>query len=66
MKAGNESGIPIFVPSCDDQGGYKQVQCHEGDNKFIICLYLTPSPSCDIPQHQCLLQSLALICIYNV
>ena len=30
MRAGNESGIPIFVPSCDEEGGYRQVQCHEG------------------------------------
>ena len=30
MRAGNESGIPIFVPSCDEEGGYRAVQCHEG------------------------------------
>ena len=30
LKAGNESGIPIFVPSCGDDGNYRQVQCHKG------------------------------------
>ena len=30
MVAGNESGIPVFIPSCNENGGYKQVQCHEG------------------------------------
>ena len=32
LKAGNESGIPIFVPSCGDDGNYRQVQCHKGQS----------------------------------
>ena len=32
VRAGDESGIPIFVPECREDGGYKQVQCHKGDH----------------------------------
>ena len=35
MVAGNESGIPVFIPSCNENGSYKQVQCHEGRFKLI-------------------------------
>lgn len=30
LRTGDESGIPIFVPECREDGGYKQVQCHQG------------------------------------
>ena len=32
LRTGDESGIPIFVPECREDGGYKQVQCHKGNN----------------------------------
>lgn len=32
LRTGDESGIPIFVPECREDGGYKQVQCHKGKN----------------------------------
>ena len=35
MVAGNESGIPVFIPSCNENGSYKQVQCHEGRLELI-------------------------------
>ena len=31
LAAGAESGIPVFVPSCDEEGGYQQIQCHHGE-----------------------------------
>ena len=31
LAAGAESGIPVFVPSCDEDGGYQQIQCHHGE-----------------------------------
>lgn len=30
MKTSNESGIPIFVPECQADGNYVEVQCHKG------------------------------------
>jgi len=30
LRTGDESGIPIFVPECNTDGSYKQVQCHKG------------------------------------
>lgn len=30
LKTGDESGIPIFVPECNKDGSYKQIQCHKG------------------------------------
>ena len=35
LRTGDESGIPIFVPECREDGGYKQVQCHKGNNFTI-------------------------------
>ena len=32
LVAGAESGIPVFVPSCDQAGGYEQIQCHQGES----------------------------------
>ena len=39
--AGAESGIPVFVPSCGEDGGYKQIQCHQGEQTIAL---LTPLP----------------------
>ena len=33
-KTSSESGIPIFMPECTDDGNYKQVQCHQGESLF--------------------------------
>ena len=41
LVAGSESGIPVFVPSCREDGSYKQIQCHEGP----IHHYKTSCPS---------------------
>ena len=35
LVAGAESGIPVFVPSCDKAGGYEQIQCHQGESLHI-------------------------------
>ena len=35
MKTSNESGIPIFVPECQADGNYVEVQCHKGI-KYIL------------------------------
>jgi hypothetical protein len=30
LKTSNESGIPVFVPVCREDGTYVDVQCHYG------------------------------------
>ncbi len=30
LKTSNESGIPVFVPVCREDGSYVDVQCHNG------------------------------------
>ena len=30
LKTSNESGIPIFVPVCKENGQYVDIQCHQG------------------------------------
>jgi hypothetical protein len=30
LKTSNESGIPVFVPVCREDGSYVDVQCHYG------------------------------------
>ena len=39
LVAGAESGIPVFVPSCSEDGGYKQIQCHQGEIAANTKLY---------------------------
>ena len=34
--AGSQSGIPIFVPDCNQDGSFKQVQCHTGNIQTIL------------------------------
>ena len=43
--AGAESGIPVFVPSCDQAGGYEQIQCHQGESSSslkVISVHFSP------------------------
>jgi len=43
LKTGDESGIPIFVPTCNEDGSYKQVQCHKGTG-YCWCVTETGKP----------------------
>ena len=43
LKTSNESGIPIFVPVCKENGQYVDVQCHHGTG-YCWCVNLDGKP----------------------
>ena len=43
LKTSNESGIPIFVPVCKENGQYVDIQCHQGTG-YCWCVNLDGKP----------------------
>ena len=43
LKTSNESGIPIFVPVCKENGQYVDIQCHQGTG-YCWCVNIDGKP----------------------
>ena len=43
LKTSNESGIPIFVPVCKENGQYVDIQCHQGTG-YCWCVNVDGKP----------------------